>query len=105
MSEPAMAQACTHACSYACGRMYDCMFTSVIDSSTLFLCMPCFASFAQNVVQAMVDATSPEVQEVVANADLTDVMLVHPDHDQYVPATLLRQAAEDEFSFDGSVDE
>lgn len=103
MSEPTMAQACTHACSYGCGRMYDCVFTQVIDASTLFLCMPCFMTFARNIMEAMVEADSAAVQEAVAGADLSDVMLVDAGAEDDFREYLATRTPDDQFDFDGSV--
>lgn len=95
-------EACMHACTWGCGRKYDIVVTQVIDASTLFLCIPCFMSFAHNVMQAMVDADSADVKDVTASADLTGVMLVTESES----ATPVRgfsdpEPADDEFAFDG----
>ena len=52
---------CVHACAYGCGRKYDILVTQVVDMSTTALCIPCFMSFAQNVMQAMVEPENPDV--------------------------------------------
>lgn len=96
-------EACIHACTWGCGRKYDVVFTQVIDASTLMLCMPCFMSFATNVMRAMVDGTSPEVLDVVAGANLSDVMVVTESYEPGIkPGTYDTPTADDEFVFDGT---
>lgn len=95
-------EACIHACAWGCGRKYDVIVTQVVDASTLMLCIPCMLSFARNVAQAMVEAESPEVQEVMSGADFTGVMLVTESE---TPAERRDfsdpDPADDEFAFDG----
>lgn len=76
MSEVESGEPCIHACAWGCGRKYDIVLVQVVDSSTLMLCIPCMLSFSRNVMEAMVEANSDGVKEVVAGADMTDVMLV-----------------------------
>ena len=100
--EPQTGEACTHACTWACGRKYDIVVTQVIAASTLFLCLPCFMSFAHNVMQAMVDADNADVRDVTASADLTGVMLVtESDTPGNMRGFSDPEPADDEFSFDG----
>lgn len=101
MPEDIQVEPCTHACSYGCGRKYDAIFVQVIDGSVLFLCIPCLLSLAHQMAQAMVEPQLPEVQEVMANADFTDVAYVDPSATQYNIAIPPPAPAEDEFTFDG----
>lgn len=95
-------EACIHACSWGCGRKYDIMVTQIIDLSSLALCIPCFLSFAHNVMQAMVEADNPAVREVTAGADLTGVMLVtESDPPGNRRGFSDPEPADDEFTFDG----
>lgn len=95
-------EACTHACTWGCGRKYDIVVTQVIDASTLFLCIPCFMSFARNVMQAMVEADSADVKDVTASADLTNVMLVTESENPAGRRDFSDpEPADDEFAFDG----
>lgn len=105
MSEPTHAAACLHACSYNCGRQYDVIVTQVVDGSTMFLCIPCFMSFAHNVMQAMVDPNNPGVMEAVTSADLTDVAYVTAKEGGSVAGVPAPTMPDDEFSFDGMTSE
>lgn len=59
-------------CSYACGRVSDMVVTAIADSTTEFLCMPCFTSLAVNVMQAMTEPDSPDVIAAVEAAGDVD---------------------------------
>lgn len=102
MSEQPTGVACAHACGFGCGRPYDVIVTQVVDNSTLMLCMPDFVSFAANVAKSMVEPDDPQVMEVTANADLTDVMLVMDEHPGYGVVGHSDPMPEDEFDFDGT---
>lgn len=104
-SEVAHAAACVHACQEGCGRPYDIMVVLVVDGSTLMHCIPCHQAFIVNMTRAMIEADDPQVQEVVANADLTGVMIVDPDAPGFRFASVPAVPTEDEFSFDGMVEE
>lgn len=95
-------EVCIHACSWGCGRKYDIILTQIVDASTLMLCIPCMLSFSRNVAQAMVEADSGEVREVLAGANLDGVMLVtESDTPGTVPGFSDPKPADDEFAFDG----
>lgn len=95
-------QACIHACAWGCGRKYDVIIVQIIDGSTLMLCIPCMTSFSVNVMKAMVEPESPEVQEVLGSTDLTGVMLVTESGSDAPTRGFSDPApADDEFSFDG----
>lgn len=102
MTEHEHGVACIHACAWGCGRMYDVLVTQAVDMSTTALCMPCFMSFAKNVMQAMVDASNPDVAEVVSSADLSDVVLVTESETPGGTRGFSDpEPADDEFAFDG----
>lgn len=102
MAEHEHGVACTHACTWGCGRKYDIIITQVVDASTLMLCMPCLISFARNLAEAMIEPDSAAVQEVIAAADLSNVMLVtDPETPNVVRGFSNPAAADDEFTFDG----
>lgn len=105
MAENETGEACIHACSFGCGRKYDVIVTQVVDGSTLFLCMPDLVSFVRNVAQSMVEPDSPEIQEVVQNADLADVVVVTEPDPGYAVRGNSDPTAEDEFEFDGMSEE
>lgn len=101
MPEDIQVEPCIHACSYGCGRKYDAILIQVVDGSTLFLCMPDLLALSHQLAMAMVEPELPEIQEVMANADFTDVAYVDPNapavHIEIAP----RPPADDEFAFDG----
>lgn len=101
MPEEIQAEPCTHACSYGCGRKYDAILIQVVDGSTLFLCMPDLLSLAHQMAKAMVEPEAPEVREVMANADFTDIAYVDPNAPQYKVSMPPPAPAADEFTFDG----
>lgn len=96
------AAACIHACQEGCGRPIDVAIIQIVDASTLMYCIPCFQQFAYQMMRAMVEAESPDIQEVVSNADFTDVAYVDPDATGFHISGETPAQAEDEFTFDGS---
>lgn len=102
MTQLTTVEACTHACSFACGRKYDVVFTQVVDSSTLFLCMPCLVNLVKNIAQAMVEPDAPEIQEVVSGVTLEDTVLVTDNSPGYGVVGHSDPMPEDEFEFDGT---
>lgn len=102
MTEQPTGVACTHTCAFGCGRVYDVIVVQVVDNSTLMLCMPDFVSFAANVAKSMVEPDDPQVMEVTANADLTDVMLTTDAGSGYGVVGHSDPMPEDEFDFDGA---
>lgn len=101
MTELTTVEACTHACSFACGRKYDVVFVQVVDSSTLFLCMPCLVNLVKNIAQAMVEPDAPEIREVVSGVSLEDTVLVTDNTPGYGVRGNSDPTVEDEFDFDG----
>jgi len=83
--------------------MYDVVFTQVVDSSTLFLCVPCLVSFVHNIAKAMTEPNDPQVMEVIANASLDDVVLVTDPTPGYGIRGNSDPHADDDFDFDGDV--
>lgn len=104
-SDVAHAAACVHACQEGCGRQYDIIVVLVVDGSTLMHCIPCHQAFIVSMTRAMVEADDPQVKEVVSGADFTDVMVVDANAPGFRFASVPAVPAEDEFSFDGMVDE
>lgn len=105
MSETVEIAACIHACSMGCGRKYDMIVVQVIDGSTLMLCIPCFTSFAVNIMKAMLEKESPEVLEALQLTDLSNVMLVNADVPEYILPDFSDSLPEDEFEFSGEEEE
>lgn len=101
MTELTTVEACTHACSFACGRKYDVVFTQVVDSSTLFLCMPCLVNLVKNIAQAMIEPDAPEIREVVSGVSLEDTVLVTDNTPGFGVRGYSDTTPEDEFQFDG----
>lgn len=95
------AAACLHACQAECGRTYDVIVTQPVDGSTLFYCIPCFMAFAHQMMQAMIEADNPAVQEVAAANAVTDVAYVAADAPQYGARGFSDPIADDGFDFDG----
>ena len=77
-----------HACTFGCGREYDYILVSYRDSETQFLCLPCFIQLATQMVTAMVEPDSVDVQEAVSEAG-------EPDYAESVPDT--GEPADDEW--------
>ena len=101
MTELRTVEACTHACSFACGRKYDVVFTQVVDSSTLFLCMPCLVNLVKNIAMAMVEPDSPDIKEVISGVSLEDTVLVTDNTPGYGIVGNSDPLPSDEFDFDG----
>jgi hypothetical protein len=57
---------CGHKCSFACGNNYAFVVVTVADSTTQFLCVPCYVQTAMAMVQAITDPDSPVVRDAVA---------------------------------------
>lgn len=54
----------SYGCSMGCGNPYDVIVITVSDSTTQFLCFPCWVKLAADVLHAITDPDSP--QSVVA---------------------------------------
>jgi hypothetical protein len=52
----------SYGCQYACGNAYHVILINVIDGEILFLCMPHAVSTFADIVKAMTDGISPEVE-------------------------------------------
>lgn len=102
MTEQPQGIPCTHACSWACGRTYDVIVVTVVDASTLMLCVPCLMSFSANIAKSMTEPNDPEVMEVVANANLDGVLVVTDDTPGYGIVGHSDPLPQDEFEFDGT---
>lgn len=105
MTDVPHAAACLHSCSYGCGRTYDVMVVQVVDGSTMFLCMPCFMSFAHQIMTAMVEETNADVAEVTQNATFDNVTYVDPNAPGYTVRGHSDPTPEDDFAFDGMMEE
>ena len=57
-----------YGCSYGCGNPYDMIVVSIADSTTEFLCMPCFVKLATDIITAMTDPENEAVQKMLAAA-------------------------------------
>lgn len=95
------AAACLHACQDGCGRTYDVVIIQVVDGSTSFYCIPCFMGFAHQVMQAMVEPHNPQVEEVIAGSDFSDISVVTVGGVAFDVNPALPPAPDDEFSFTG----
>lgn len=64
----------SYGCQYACGNPYHVILINVLGGDTLFLCMPHFVSTATDIVKAMTEGISPEVEaeRQAMNADAVD---------------------------------
>jgi hypothetical protein len=95
------AAACIHACQEGCGRPYDAIFIQVVDGSTLFYCIPCLHSFLVSLTRAMVEGDDPQVREVVAGADLSDVAVVTADAGSHESTFTYTDGITEDFFVDG----
>jgi hypothetical protein len=57
--------ACQHVCSMGCGNEYEFVVVTASDSTTQFLCVPCFVGAAMTIVSAMTEPNDPSVAEAV----------------------------------------
>lgn len=55
----------TYGCTFGCGNPYDFIIVSVSDSTTEFLCMPCYVRLATDMIAAVVDQSDPKVQDMM----------------------------------------
>ena len=58
----------SYGCSFGCGRNYDIVMVTVVDSTTLFLCIPCVLVHAVNVMRAMTEGDAGDVVEAIVAA-------------------------------------
>lgn len=72
MSDPAPAPARSYGCTYGCGNPYDVIVISIADGTTEFLDMGCFVKLAADVVTAIVNADSVNVDAKVRKAGTVD---------------------------------
>lgn len=56
----------SYGCEFACGNPYDVILIQVSDGTTQFLCIPCFIKLAAEVVEAMTNGESAQVQEAMS---------------------------------------
>ena len=94
------AAACIHACQMACGRQYDVVIVQAVDGSCMFYCIPCFQQFAYQMMRAMVEPADAQIQEVVAGADLSDVVAVSADAPGYSISAPSYGPGPDDFDMD-----
>jgi hypothetical protein len=66
-------ESCKHVCSMADGNEYEFVVTTCSDSTTLFLCVPCFVGMATELIVAMTEPDNPDVQAAVAAYDANTV--------------------------------
>lgn len=72
MSDPTPGAGRSYGCTYGCGNPYDVIVISVQDGTTEFLCMPCFVKLAADMVTALVNEDSANVQAKVRKAGTVD---------------------------------
>lgn len=60
---------CKHTCSFGCGNEYEFVVTTCSDSSTQFLCIPCFIGTAVSLVTAVTQPDDPDVMAAVQAFD------------------------------------
>lgn len=69
MTEPE-ASVMSYGCQYGCGNPYHVILLQVQDGSVLFLCIPCFAKTAEEILKALIgevpDAIDLEMGELAA---------------------------------------
>lgn len=57
--------ACKHFCSFGCGNEYEFIVVTASDSTTQFLCVPCFIGTAADLLTAVTDPDDPAVMLAV----------------------------------------
>lgn len=65
---PDMPPVRSYGCSFGCGNPYDYVVVSVADSSTEFLCMPCYVKLATEIIEAVTNPDSETVRKAMAEA-------------------------------------
>lgn len=68
MSEVETIEPRSYGCSLACGNPYDFVVVLVQDGTTQMLCTPCFVRTAQDMLEAIINPDSTEVQRRIAEA-------------------------------------
>lgn len=68
MSEVVETEPRSYGCSLGCGNPYDFVVVLVEDGSAQMLCTPCFVRTAADMLEAMLNPDSPEVQKRIAEA-------------------------------------
>ncbi len=59
----------SYGCTFGCGNPYDVIVVSVADSTTEFLCFPCFTRMAATVVEAITATGDAATQLMYAAND------------------------------------
>lgn len=57
----------SYGCSYGCGSPYDVILVSVKDSTTEFLCIPCYVRLAVDMMKAFLGDADKEVATALAD--------------------------------------
>lgn len=65
----------SYGCTFGCGNPYDFVVITVEDSTTEFLCLPCFVRLAMDMVAAVTDTDDPKVKAAMAETTNPDVAL------------------------------
>lgn len=74
MSEPSpIVRERSYGCTFGCGNPYDFVVITVEDSTTEFLCLPCFVRLAMDMVAAVTDSDDPKVKAALSE-DVTPVV-------------------------------
>lgn len=76
MSTPTEPPGRSYGCSYGCGNPYDYVIVSVSDSSTEFLCLPCFVRLATDLVAAVTDPAAGKVRDALTQTGYVDTGVV-----------------------------
>jgi len=58
----------SYGCSFGCGNPYDYVLISVVDSTTEFVCLPCFLKLASEILEAVINPDNPDVLTAIAQA-------------------------------------
>lgn len=74
MSETDTTERRSYGCSYGCGNPFDFVITTVQDSTTLMLCVPCYVRTAMDVVAAITEPNNPDVRDRIADAGMVDTV-------------------------------
>lgn len=64
----------SYGCEYGCGNPMDVLLYQFADGTTLALCIPCFIRTAMDIVTAMTQSPTQEVQDMLAEMTTLDTV-------------------------------
>jgi hypothetical protein len=67
----------SYGCTFGCGNPYDIIVISVADSTTEFLCIPCYVRMASDLVEVITNPDSEAARTVSSAAGAYDTAPMH----------------------------